>query len=91
MSLAKEALEKGMKEVNEGELKRSPGGFCCIKLAAANSDMKKRDLLLQAGLGGSLHLSPGKFKGCNFYLRTIPMLLVRWRQLCHCTRPLDSS
>ena len=40
--------------------------------------MKKRDLLLQAGLGGSLHLSPGKFKGCNFYLRTIPMLLVRW-------------
>ena len=25
MSLAKEALEKGMKEVNEGELKRSPG------------------------------------------------------------------
>ena len=46
--------------------------------------MKKRDLLLQAGLGGSLHLSPGKFKGCNFYLRTIPMLLVRWRQLCHC-------
>ena len=35
MSLAKEALEKGMKEVNEGELKRSPGGLCCIKLAAA--------------------------------------------------------
>ena len=55
------------------------------------TDMKEGDLLLQAGLGGSLHLSPGKFKGCNFYLRTIPMLLVRWRQLCHCTRPLDSS
>ena len=35
MSLAKEGLEKGMKEVNEGELKRSPGGLCCIKLAAA--------------------------------------------------------
>ena len=35
MSLAKEALEKGMKEVNKGELKRSPGGLCCIKLAAA--------------------------------------------------------
>ena len=30
--------------------------------------MKKRDLLLQAGLDGSLHLSPGKFKGRNFYL-----------------------
>ena len=28
--------------------------------------MKEGDLLLQAGLGGSLHLSPGKFKGCNF-------------------------
>ena len=35
MSLAKEALEKGMKEVNEGELKRSPEGLCCTKLAAA--------------------------------------------------------
>ena len=28
--------------------------------------MKKRDLLLQAGLGGSLHLSPGKFTGRNY-------------------------
>ena len=37
MSLAKEGLEKGMKEVNEGELKRSPGGLCCTKLAAAKS------------------------------------------------------
>ena len=25
MQLAKEGLEKGMKEVNEGQLKRSPG------------------------------------------------------------------
>ena len=41
--------------------------------------------------GRHLHLSPGKFKGRNFYLRTIPTLLVCWRQLCHCTRPLDSS
>ena len=40
--------------------------------------MKKRDLLLQAGLGGSLHLSPGEFKGCNFYLRTMPMLVCYW-------------
>ena len=53
--------------------------------------MKEGDLLLQVGLGGSLHLLPGRFTGRNFYLRTIPMLLVRWRQLCHCTRPLDSS
>ena len=37
MSLAKEALEKGMKEVNEGELRRSPGGLSCTKLAAAKS------------------------------------------------------
>ena len=27
----------------------------------------------------------------NFYLRTIPTLLVRCRQHCHYTRPLDSS
>ena len=47
--------------------------------------MKEGDLLLQADLGGSLHLSPGKFKGRNFYLRTIPTLLVRCRQHCHCT------
>ena len=30
------------------------------------TDMKEGDILLQAGLGGSLHLLPGKFKGCNF-------------------------
>ena len=32
--------------------------------------MKEGDLLLQAGLGGSLHLSPGKFKGRNIYRNT---------------------
>ena len=35
MPLAKRGLEKGRKEVTGGELKRSPGGLCCIKLAAA--------------------------------------------------------
>ena len=49
--------------------------------------MKEGDLLLQVGLGGSLHLPPGRFTGRNSYLRTIHMLLVRWRKLCHCTRP----
>ena len=34
MSLAKEGLEKGMKEVNEGELKRSPGGFVLYKVGS---------------------------------------------------------
>ena len=38
--------------------------------------MKEGNILLQAGLGGSLHLLPGKFTGRNFYLRTIPTLLV---------------
>ena len=35
MSLAKEGLAKGVKEVNEGQLKRSPEGLCGTKLAAA--------------------------------------------------------
>ena len=36
MSLAEEGLEKGMKEVNEGELKRSPGaGPSTVTMLAA--------------------------------------------------------
>ena len=49
--------------------------------------MKEGDLLLQAALGGSLHLLPGKFDFVIFYLRSIPTLLLRRRQHCHCTNP----
>ena len=35
MSPAKEGLNKGMKEVNEGELKRSPGAYYSDKVGAS--------------------------------------------------------
>ena len=65
MSLAKEGLEKGMKEVNEGELKRSPEGLCCTKLAAAKLQWrdvfsgKSLQYLIFSGLGAGSHCSPG--------------------------------